>query len=993
MATHDASSEQVADDALLDALAVGVVVQSAAGEILHWNRKAEEILKLPADQLRGRIDVPAGWRLLNEQGEEHAPGELPLERAVQTGATQHDAVMGIARGDEPVQWVLVTSKPGTDADGTVLSVTTTFHDITRRIDDRRRVEQHLGIERALFRVARGMLQVDGVILDEAVDRALAEIGELFGLSSVRAFVVEDDGTIHNPYWWSSGRRGQLAYVSCLQMQALEEPTRGNLAIVHTDELAPDAQDALRYIGLEDVGSFFSVRLSNDGADLGILLFASRDRRDWRQEEIAIGQHVAALIGATVASRRSADARRRAEEFMQSVLEHSADLIVVIEPATGRPIYISPIVENLLGYTVDTLLGRSVIDLVHPDDHEALFEGFSALMERRHGEDPPTELRLRHADGSWLWVECNGYPLTEEGEVVAAVVNVRDVTERHTQREEMADMLSRFTEVWDHSPLGMALVSLDSVYVDVNKAHCDLLGYTREALVGQPVSKVLGDEEIALLVDAAGALVDGREKRVAVEVQMKRADDVVVWGRIGISLVRDSAGQPRYAVATVEDVTELRQLRGQLEHEATHDDLTRLPLRGLLLDMLARSLLSAQRRGNSVAALFIDLDRFKAVNDTLGHAAGDAVLEEFSRRLCETMRGGDVAGRLGGDEFVVICSELTDTLDARGVAERVLHAASEPFFVDGVEVVIGASVGIAVSDGDIDPEILLWQADTAAYRAKAGGRDRYEVFDDDLRSQVARKLDTEGALRDAIERDELVVWYQPIVKSDTAEWHAVEGLARWQRPEHGLVPPSEFLAVAEDAGLIVPLGLRVIEVGCEQLATWQRTSWPEAKLTLNISARQLLQRGFARSLRRRVVDSGCNPHGLILEITEHSLMHDIDMARMVFQELKADGVRIAIDDFGAGYSSLSQLRRLPVDVLKMDRSFVNELDTDDDAIISSVVKLAAALGMDLIAEGIENRYQAKALLTMGCKLMQGFYFSPALPPDEVDKRLGILWSAA
>jgi diguanylate cyclase (GGDEF)-like protein len=508
-----------------------------------------------------------------------------------------------------------------------------------------------------------------------------------------------------------------------------------------------------------------------------------------------------------------------------------------------------------------------------------------------------------------------------------------------------------------------------------------------------VSKVISEDDMELLIVASAGLVDGSQSRVAVEVQMKRADGSLAWGRIGISLVRDADGEPLYAVATVEDVTELRRLRGELEHEASHDDLTRLPLRGLLLDMLRRSLVSAQRRGNSVAALFIDLDRFKSVNDTLGHAAGDALLVEFSQRLRETMRGGDVAGRLGGDEFVVICSELTDTVDARGVAERVLAAASEPFVIDGVEIVIGASVGIAVSDGDIDPEILLWQADTAAYRAKGGGRDRYEVFDDALRSQVAQKQDTEGALRNAIERDELVVWYQPIVKSDTAEWHAVEGLARWQRPEHGLVAPGEFLAVAEDAGLIIPLGLRVIEIGCEQLATWQRTSWPEAKLTLNISARQLLQRGFARSVRRRVVDSGCNPHGLILEITEHSLMHDIDMARMVFDDLKSDGVRIAIDDFGAGYSSLSQLRRLPVDVLKMDRSFVNELDTDDDAIISSVVQLAEALGMDLIAEGIENRYQAKALLTMGCKLMQGFYFSPALPPDDIDKRLGILWSAA
>ncbi|GIU90638.1 MAG: hypothetical protein KatS3mg010_1737 [Acidimicrobiia bacterium] len=460
----------------------------------------------------------------------------------------------------------------------------------------------------------------------------------------------------------------------------------------------------------------------------------------------------------------------------------------------------------------------------------------------------------------------------------------------------------------------------------------------------------------------------------------------MWGRIGVALVKDPDGTPMYAIGTVEDVTERRRLESRLAYDATHDSLTGLPERTLVLELLGQALNAARRRHTSVAVLFLDLDWFKRVNDSLGHAAGDEALRQLATRLQGVLRESDIAGRIGGDEFVVLCPDLAEPSDVWHVADRVTAIFDEPFSVEGVEVFLSASVGVAVSDGKTDAEELLRQSDAAAYRAKRRGRRRYEVFDEELREHVDRRLDVESALRRALDSDELTLCYQPIVDGRTGRLRGMEGLVRWYRPGHGMVQPPEFLEIAEDAGLIVSMGARVLDVGCAQLAAWQRGPWPSARLSLNLSTRQLVQADFVEELARCLDRTGVDPRGLYLEITETSLVEDLDTTIPIIDEIKAMGVRLSIDDFGTGYSSLSQLRQLPVDVLKLDRSFVAELDQTGGAVVASIVQLASALEKVLIVEGVEERSQMSALLALGCRLMQGFYFSRPLSAVDVDRIL-------
>jgi diguanylate cyclase (GGDEF)-like protein len=420
----------------------------------------------------------------------------------------------------------------------------------------------------------------------------------------------------------------------------------------------------------------------------------------------------------------------------------------------------------------------------------------------------------------------------------------------------------------------------------------------------------------------------------------------------------------------------------LEHEANHDGLTGLPQRKLVLEHLDRTL--AQPAGHDTAAvMFIDLDHFKRVNDSLGHAAGDRLLELFSERLLTGVRGGDMAARLGGDEFVVVCSEINGTDEALAVGQRLLELVEAPFSIDGVEVFVGASIGIAIADGASDSATLLRHADTAAYRAKETGRNRCELFDDALRAEVQHRLATESALRRALERSELILHYQPIVRTVDASICGFEALVRWDRPGLGLVGPDEFLAIAEDSGLIVPIGLDVLRMGCSQAAAWQaRFGATAPKVCINLSVLQLVQADFLGSFRGILAETGADPSQVILEITESSIMRDPARTVALLEELRALGLGLAIDDFGTGYSSLSHLRQLPVDELKIDRSFVFGIGCDQEGatIVASIVALAHALGMQIVAEGVETVEHVASLHNLGCDRMQGFYFSPALPAD-------------
>jgi diguanylate cyclase (GGDEF)-like protein len=438
-------------------------------------------------------------------------------------------------------------------------------------------------------------------------------------------------------------------------------------------------------------------------------------------------------------------------------------------------------------------------------------------------------------------------------------------------------------------------------------------------------------------------------------------------------------------------TERGRSEADIRHQALHDPLTGLPNRTLFVDRLDVALAQARRRDTWVAVLFLDVDNFKLVNDSLGHGAGDALLLELSARLDASLRAGDTMARFGGDEFVIICDDIAGAEEAIAIAQRTKAVIQEPFVLGDVEHRASASIGIALGSGnDRIAEDLIREADAAMYRAKERGRGGYELYDEAMRARATERLKTENQLAHAIDFDELRLHYQPIVALPGGETVGFEALVRWEHPERGLVPPLDFIPIAEDTGLIIPIGNWVLERACRQAAEW-RHAVPGAppSISVNLSARQLAQPDLPRLVADVLRDTGVEPSDLHLEITESSLMDDPDAALTAMTELRDLGVRLVLDDFGTGYSSLAYVQRFPIAMLKVDRSFVADLGADGAgaAIVAAVTNMAQGLGVDVVAEGVETEEQATLLQALGCGYAQGYLYSRPMPAEAASVLLG------
>jgi diguanylate cyclase (GGDEF)-like protein len=466
-----------------------------------------------------------------------------------------------------------------------------------------------------------------------------------------------------------------------------------------------------------------------------------------------------------------------------------------------------------------------------------------------------------------------------------------------------------------------------------------------------------------------------DERLALGAVQQGAQDYLIKGQVDDHLISRSI---RYAI-------ERKRAEVQLAHQALHDPLTGLPNRTLFLDRLELALARSKRLEKAVAVLFLDLDRFKVINDSLGHEAGDRLLVELAARLQGVLRPGDTVARFGGDEFTVLCDEISGERDAVLIAERVAEAVSAPFLLDETEAFLTASSGIALAGAETRAEALIRDADAAMYRAKEKGRARYELFDEVMRARAVERLETENALHRAIERGEFRVHYQPAVDLETGRAVAVEALVRWDSPKFGLLGPEEFISLAEETGLILPLGSAVLHEACRQWQLWNaRGSGQTPRMSVNLSARQLGQPDLVQTVASVLAETGIDPSSLCLEITESVVVEDAEGALRTLQALKDQGVQIGLDDFGTGYASLSLLKRLPVDILKVDRSFVGGLGSDpaDAPIVSAVVRLAHELGLTAIAEGVENAEQVAELRAIGCRYAQGFFFARPQDPARL-----------
>jgi len=531
---------------------------------------------------------------------------------------------------------------------------------------------------------------------------------------------------------------------------------------------------------------------------------------------------------------------------------------------------------------------------------------------------------------------------------------------------------------------------DGTYLGVWTTNDELLAAPRNELLGRTVREALGEElglqliriirqvldtgtpeiwEFCLDVPAGTRWFQGRLAPIA------RSDDS---SESICLLVRDVTAQ-KLAERTRDEAEE------KLRHQTLHDELTGLPNRLLFRDRLEHALVRRARIASTVGVLFCDLDHFNAVNDSLGHLAGDAVLIEVAERLRRAVRSEDTLARFGGDEFLVCCEQLADPGDARELASRIAAALRAPVVVAGNEIFVTVSIGIRIARTTADTaEDLIRDADMAMYQAKGLGRDRFAEFNQIARVQSQHRLQTQSDLHRALERDEFRVHYQPIVRIDSGKLSGFEALVRWQHPERGLVMPVDFISVAEETGLIVPLGAWVMEESCRQLTSWKLAGMRNITMAVNLSARQLQVPEFVVTMSDVLERTGVDPADVSLEVTESMLMEDPDASAACLDSLKQLGVRVAIDDFGTGYSSLSYLRRLPVDLVKIDRSFVAHLGEESEAtaIVTAVVHLARSLGLTTVAEGVETAEQLLQLQLLHCALGQGYYWGRPLPPSEL-----------
>jgi diguanylate cyclase (GGDEF)-like protein/PAS domain S-box-containing protein len=605
-----------------------------------------------------------------------------------------------------------------------------------------------------------------------------------------------------------------------------------------------------------------------------------------------------------------------------------------------------------------------------------------------GEDDDRQALQAVRDGA------QDYLVKDRVDADILVRSIRYAIERSRVEEALRVSEERYSLAVTGASDGVWDWDLESGEVYYSDRWREMLGWDPDSLqnVSEDWMSRVHPSDLPMVKRALKDHLDGRAEHFEVEHRLQQDEGSYRWFQVRGLAVRCNKGNPTRLAGSLTDIHRRKQTEERLQHDALHDPLTQLPNMTLFRDRLSVAIAQADRRPEFLfGVLFFDLDRFKIINDSLGHVVGDRLLKAIAKRLLSFLRPGDTVARIGGDEFAILASDMEESSDATRIAERIHEELARPFDLDGYEVFTTASIGIALSTTMYSrAEDVLRDADTAMYRAKSQGKSQHAVFDEAMHHRAVELLRLENDLRRAVERDEFRIFYQPIVFLDTGEMEGFEALVRWQHPERGLIQPLEFIPVAEETGLIVPIGWSVLREACSQVADWRRKipGSSDISLSVNLSSRQFLEADLVERLEEILVESGFPATSLRIEITESLIMDQADSAIEKLARLRDLGIELHLDDFGTGYSSLSYLHRLPTHTIKIDRSFVSQMDAGNGQaeIVKTIVSLAQNLGMHVSAEGLETSGQYKQLRDLHCEFGQGFYFSKPLEPSSAQELL-------
>lgn len=664
-----------------------------------------------------------------------------------------------------------------------------------------------------------------------------------------------------------------------------------------------------------------------------------------------------------------------EQHYRSLFDFNVDAVYSMDES-GRFITANESCHALSGYTLEELIGTTFLRLIVPSELEEVVARFRLALK---GSAQTYECQIVHKSGQIVNASVSNVPIRVDGIVVGIYGIAKNISEQKRAMRELAESEQQFRELIEQAADAIYLMDNECVILDVNTQGCSFLGYEKSEMVGRNVAEFIDAQDLdATPFDYLG-MTQGKTSVKCRRMISKSGKLIPTESRA--KMLPDGRVQ-----AFVRDITERREAQEAIHRQTYCDILTGLPNRALFLDRLDQMFSVASSRGESFAVLILDVDRFKQINDTLGHAAGDELIRMVAARLGKMIRKEDTVSRIGGDEFTFIIANIGHSSFAARIARKIIDTFQDPFIIDEHELYVTASLGIGIYPFDgLDGRTVLKNADTAMYRAKEHGRNSYQLYTEDMNANAYERLVLDSHLRRAIENEEFRLYYQPQVSLADGRLVGVEALIRWKHPDLGLVFPDKFIPHAEETGLIDPVGDWVLRAACKQAAQWYNSGHP-IRVAINLSARQLDQSWLCDTIDGALLEHNLPAEWLELEVTESNIIQHKDRAIESLEMLKMVGVKTAVDDFGTGYSSLSYLPRFPLDVLKIDRAFVTGLGRSDKstAVVKALIDLAHALGMEVIAEGVETREQLHALRDLNCDVVQGYFFSQPVPIDQLEE---------